>query len=71
MLEKRLLIKIDDWDIDETYPRGHFISVLGDLDDRETDIKVLMYSNDVLIEPFTEEMLNELPEHRYTQLPKN
>lgn len=53
LMDKRLLVGIDSWDVDSMYPSGHYIKTIGTIGDRETETEVLLIENDINTSPFT------------------
>jgi len=37
-VKKRLLVGIDGWDVGSNYPRGHFVNIVGEVGDLETEV---------------------------------
>ena len=42
--EKRLLVAIDEWDVNSAFPTGHYVRTLGDIGDRETETEARLQS---------------------------
>jgi exosome complex exonuclease DIS3/RRP44 len=61
LLGKRIMVAIDAWSKDSRYPAGHFIRVLGEVGDRETETQVLLLEHDVPFAPFSTKVLSYLP----------
>jgi hypothetical protein len=60
-VQKRLLIQVDDWDVGSNYPHGRCIEILGPVADLETEIKCLLYENEVSLDQFSAAALACLP----------
>ena len=60
-IQKRLLIQVDEWEIDSNYPHGRCIEILGPIADLETEIKCLLLENDVVLDPFSASAMACLP----------
>lgn len=58
---KRILAKIDSWDLYSRYPRGHWTKVLGDLHDRKTESEVILHEHGINTKPFSDEAYACLP----------
>ncbi|KAH7283674.1 hypothetical protein KP509_34G018800 [Ceratopteris richardii] len=61
LLDKRILVAVDSWDISLRYPLGHYVKTIGDIGDRATESEVLMIENDINNRPFSEQVLACLP----------
>ena len=60
-LHRRLLVKVDQWDIGSTYPRGHCEEIIGPIGDLEVEIKCLLIENQIDLDPFSASALASLP----------
>lgn len=58
---KRLLVQIDAWDVDNAYPAGHCVDIVGPVADLETEIQCLLYENQLHLDPFSQAALACLP----------
>lgn len=61
LLGKRIIIAIDSWSKDSRYPAGHFVRILGDVGDIQTETEVLLLEYDVPFAPFSQLVLSYLP----------
>ena len=61
ILNKRLLVEIDSWNLDSLYPNGHIVKIVGDVGELETEIKCLLTENKVDLSPFSANALACLP----------
>lgn len=61
LLGKRIAIALDAWVRTSKYPTGHFVRVIGDIGDRETETEVLLLEHDVAHAPFSSHVLKCLP----------
>ena len=61
LLGKRILINIDSWPRSSRFPHGHFVRVLGEIGDRETETEVLLLEHDVPHQSFSATVLADLP----------
>lgn len=59
----RIVVRVDRWDTDSNYPQGHYVRTLGEIGKLETEMQVLLQENGVVSSPFSQLMLDELPEH--------
>ena len=55
------MVRIDFWEVDSTYPSGHFVRSLGPIGNLETEIQALMVEHSLAAPSFTEAQLRELP----------
>ena len=62
LLRKRIIVNIDSWPRSSRYPLGHFVRVLGDIGDKETETEVLLLEHDVPYQSFSASVLNDLPQ---------
>ncbi|KAG2423316.1 hypothetical protein HXX76_015463 [Chlamydomonas incerta] len=53
LMDKRIVVVIDGWDVDSAYPRGHYTRTLGVIGERETETEVILIENDINTNPFT------------------
>uniref|UniRef100_A0A7S1W5K4 Ribosomal RNA-processing protein 44 n=1 Tax=Neobodo designis TaxID=312471 RepID=A0A7S1W5K4_NEODS len=58
---KRLRVVIDDWPVNSAFPRGHYIDVLGDIGDKDTEAQVILLENDIPHYDFSEAVYDCLP----------
>ncbi|KAK9765188.1 exosome catalytic subunit dis3 [Basidiobolus ranarum] len=61
LLGQRIIVSIDSWAKDTTYPAGHFIKALGEAGDRATETEVLLLEHDVPHHEFSQQVLSDLP----------
>merc|ERR1712137_843228 len=62
LLDKVIVVGIDDWPVHSNYPVGHFIKELGKCGDKETESEALLIQYDISYHPFSEGVLACLPE---------
>ncbi|KAK0592519.1 hypothetical protein LWI29_020595 [Acer saccharum] len=53
LLNKRIVVPIDSWDRQSHYPFGHYVRVMGDIGDRDTESEMVLIENDIDARPFT------------------
>ncbi|KAJ1646715.1 exosome catalytic subunit dis3 [Coemansia asiatica] len=58
---QRFVVAIDSWPKESRYPQGHFVRALGDAGDKSTETEVLLLEHDVPFQPFTKNVLSDLP----------
>lgn len=58
---KRLLVTIDEWPVNSSYPYGHYVSILGDDGDRLVETQVVLHEFQVPHEAFSSEVMACLP----------
>lgn len=61
LLNKRLLVAIDHWDIYSNYPQGHYVRVLGNDGEKDAETKVLLHEFDVPSNDFSADVMSCLP----------
>ncbi|KAJ3336323.1 exosome catalytic subunit dis3 [Gonapodya sp. JEL0774] len=61
LVRKRIVVVVDSWNKNSRYPSGHFVKVLGDVGDRETETDMLLLEHEVPFTPFTPQVLKCLP----------
>ena len=62
LLRKRIIVSIDRWPRSSRYPLGHFVKVLGEIGDKETENEVLLLEHDVPHQSFSTSVLEDLPQ---------
>lgn len=62
LLGKRILINIDSWPRSSRFPHGHFVRVLGEIGDKETETEVLLLEHNVPHQSFSTAVLADLPQ---------
>ena len=62
LLHKRIIVNIDSWPRTSRHPLGHFVRVLGDIGDKETENEVLLLEHDVPHQSFSKSVLDDLPQ---------
>ena len=62
MMGKRIIVALDSWPRDCRNPKGHFVRVLGDIGDRETENEVVLLEHDCPHTSFSEAVLKCLPQ---------
>eukprot|EP00494_Astrolonche_serrata_P032278 UN32547 len=60
-MNQRIVVSIDDWFEDSTYPQGHYVKRLGQIGNLEVETKVLLLEHDVPHEKWSEDVLRCLP----------
>lgn len=61
IVNKIVVVTIDDWPADSHYPKGHLIQVIGNEGDREAEEKMVLLEHDIRYEPFNKDVLACLP----------
>jgi exoribonuclease R len=69
LINKRLLVEIENWDISSKYPNGRVIRPLGSVGDLETEIQCLLHEHQILLAPFSLAARSCLPEVQNPQDP--
>ena len=50
----RIIVRIDNWEVDSMYPNGHFVRSLGKIGDLEAEVAAILVENDLRVPPFSE-----------------
>ena len=58
---KRIIVAVDYWEKGSKYPSGHFVRVVGDINDKATETEVLLLEHDVPFVPFSNLVKSFLP----------
>lgn len=45
LLNKRIVVAVDSWDVLSRYPSGHYVRTIGDIGDKETETEVSFFLN--------------------------
>ncbi|XAR73670.1 Exoribonuclease II [Bertholletia excelsa] len=61
LLGKRIIVAVDSWDCSSRYPSGHYIRMIGEIGDKDTETEVLLIENDIDARPFSSQVLACLP----------
>nr|CCA21578.1 DIS3like exonuclease 1 putative [Albugo laibachii Nc14]CCA24260.1 DIS3like exonuclease 1 putative [Albugo laibachii Nc14] len=61
LTDKRLKIIIDSWPIDSAYPHGHYIGILGNVQDVTTEVSAILVENELIESPFSQAAIACLP----------
>lgn len=43
LLDKRIVVAVDSWDRQSRYPSGHYVRVIGNIGDRDTESEVNLH----------------------------
>ncbi|KAF2356115.1 PIN domain [Trinorchestia longiramus] len=62
LIGKRIIVALDSWPRDSRNPKGHFVRVLGDIGDHETENEVVLLEHDCPHTAFAEAVLKCLPQ---------
>nr|PVC53184.1 exosome complex exonuclease rrp44 [Theileria orientalis] len=69
---KRIVVRIDSWDRFSRRPQGHWIEIIGDIDNRDVESKVILREHEVITEDFSLKSYKELNEVAHKLIkPKN
>jgi exoribonuclease R len=44
LLNKRIIVAVDSWDVMSRYPSGHYVRTIGDIGDKETETEASLYT---------------------------
>ena len=61
LLPKKLIVGFNKWDITSELPIGHFIGVIGDIGNLETESQVILMEHNVETREFSQQVLACLP----------
>ncbi|KAJ1349420.1 exosome catalytic subunit dis3 [Parelaphostrongylus tenuis] len=62
---QRIVVSIDQWPRDSSYPLGHYVRALGEIGDREIENEVLLLEHDIPHAPFSDAVLDCLPDENW------
>ncbi|CAL4937449.1 unnamed protein product [Urochloa decumbens] len=69
LVNKRIVVAVDSWDVLSRYPSGHYVRTIGDIGDKETETEVVLIENDINTRPFSTQVLACLPPLPWTLSP--
>ncbi|KAI4314665.1 hypothetical protein L6164_027553 [Bauhinia variegata] len=61
LFDKRIIVAVDSWESHSRYPSGHYVAVIGEIGDRDTESEVVLIENDINSKPFSSQVLACLP----------
>ncbi|CAH9099659.1 unnamed protein product [Cuscuta epithymum] len=61
LLDKRIIVAVDSWDVLSRYPSGHYVRSIGEIGDRDTESEVVLIENDIDARPFSAQVMACLP----------
>ncbi|XP_019177343.1 PREDICTED: exosome complex exonuclease RRP44 homolog A isoform X1 [Ipomoea nil] len=61
LMDKRIIVAVDSWDVISRYPSGHYVRTIGGIGDRDTESEVVLIENDIDARPFSAQVLSCLP----------
>lgn len=64
--DKRLSVVIDEWPEWKSFPDGHYVEVLGQIGDKETEAKVILVENDIPHYDFSAAVYDCLPKGQWS-----
>lgn len=65
IIDKRIIIAMDQWPVNSKYPRGHFVRTIGVQEEVNVESEVILLEHDVEIRPFSKKVLECLPDESY------
>ncbi|XP_065058694.1 exosome complex exonuclease RRP44-like [Rhopilema esculentum] len=71
LMGMRIIVSIDAWPRTSRYPQGHYVRILGEIGDKETETKVLLLEHDIQDAPFSNLVLKDLPEMPWIITPED
>ena len=61
LIGKRIVVVIDSWERTARSPSGHWVSIIGNAGDRDTESDVILREHNVITRPFSKEVMACLP----------
>ncbi|KYR01012.1 putative mitotic control protein [Tieghemostelium lacteum] len=58
---KRVIIRLDSWDLHSNYPTGHYVSDVGESGSLETELQSLLIEHDISLSKWSQQILESLP----------
>ena len=65
LIGKRILVSIDSWPTDSSFPLGHYVRTIGDNGQKEVETEVLLHEHNIPCEPFSAKVMACLPPEDY------
>lgn len=62
LLNKRVLVIVDQWDRSSVHPSGHVIREIGSSEDKETETEVILIENGITTRKFSDDAMACLPD---------
>lgn len=59
---KRIILKLDNWSIKSYFPIGHFIKLIGEVNDIKVENEVLLYEYNINLNPYSKKIISCLPD---------
>ena len=59
---QRLVVNLDSWDENSTFPHGHIVMSLGEIGDTETEVAAILIEHGISHPPFSSAILESLPD---------
>ena len=66
LMDKRLVVAIDGWDVSGKHPRGHYVRTIGLIGDKAAENEVIIFEHDIIARPFSSDVLACLPPADWT-----
>uniref|UniRef100_T1IWQ4 DIS3-like exonuclease 1 n=1 Tax=Strigamia maritima TaxID=126957 RepID=T1IWQ4_STRMM len=60
LINQRIIVRIDSWKVSSQYPNGHFVQILGPVDNLDTETTVLLVENGISTSPFSNGVMAEM-----------
>jgi exosome complex exonuclease DIS3/RRP44 len=61
LLDKRIVVAIDSWDVYSKYPRGHYIKTLGKIGEKDVETQVVLLEHEIPTGEFSAAVMACLP----------
>jgi exosome complex exonuclease DIS3/RRP44 len=71
LLDKRIMVAIDDWPATSAQPRGHYVRTMGTIGDKQTETEVLLMEWDIPASVFSAKVMACLPPTDWKITPEN
>jgi len=69
LMDKRIIVTVDNWASNSRYPSGHILRTIGALNDIEVETEVLLLEHDIKHDKWSNDVLKCLPDNKV--LPKD
>jgi exosome complex exonuclease DIS3/RRP44 len=66
LMDKRIVVSIDGWDVNGKHPRGHYVRTIGLIGDKAAENEVIIFEHDIIARPFSSDVLGCLPPADWT-----
>ena len=70
LVNQRLLVTIDNWPDDSLFPHGHYVTILGDIGDKNIETTILLHEYNVTTTEFSKDVMACLPSSSWSITPE-